>query len=139
MPWRANTTVSLRQELVQLAACQTVALSELCRRYRISRKTAYKWLRRYRQAGPAGLTDQSRRPRHPVGQTAPPLEAAVVALRRTHPAWGARKLRAALAGPRVGACPGREHGDGDPPPAHPHRAGGRGAGAVAALRTAGPQ
>jgi transposase InsO family protein len=96
MPWRATTTVSLRQELVQLAAQQTVSLSELCRRYRISRKTAYKWLRRYRQAGPAGLTDQSRRPRHPVGQTAPPLEAAVVALRRAHPAWGARKLRRRL-------------------------------------------
>ena len=93
MPWRARTSVSLRQEFVQFAARQTVPLSELCRRYGISRKTGYKWLRRYQQAGPAGLSDRSRRPHRPVGQTAPPLEAAVVALRQAHPAWGARKLR----------------------------------------------
>ena len=96
MPWKASTTVSLRQEFIQFAARRTVALSELCRRSGISRKTGYKWLRRYQQAGPAGLTDQSRRPHRSVGQTAPPLEVAVVALRQAHPAWGARKLRRRL-------------------------------------------
>lgn len=96
MPWRASSTVSLRQEFVQFAGSQTVPVAELCRRSGISRKTGYKWLRRYQQAGPAGLTDQSRRPHRPVGQTAPPLEAAVVGLRQAHPAWGARKLRRRL-------------------------------------------
>ena len=96
MPWRASTTVSLRQELVQFAGRQTVCLSELCRRYGISRKTGYKWLRRFQTAGPAGLVDRSRRPHRSVGQTPPPLEAAVVALRQAHPAWGARKLRRRL-------------------------------------------
>ena len=67
MPWKASTTVSLRQEFIQFAARRTVALSELCRRSGISRKTGYKWLRRYQQAGPAGLTDQSRRPHRSVG------------------------------------------------------------------------
>lgn len=96
MPWKASTPVSLRQEFVRFAARQGVPLAELCRRYGISRRTGYKWVRRYQQAGPAGLTDRSRRPHRVVGQTAPPLEAAVVALRQAHPAWGARKLRRRL-------------------------------------------
>ena len=37
-------------------------LSELCRRYGISRKTAYKWVERYRQLGMDGLQERSRRP-----------------------------------------------------------------------------
>jgi transposase InsO family protein len=85
--------VSLRQEFTRFATSQTVSVSELCRRYRISRKTGYKWLRRFQTAGPDGLADRSRRPHRSVGQTPPPLEAAVVALRQAHPAWGARKLR----------------------------------------------
>nr|WP_232240436.1 helix-turn-helix domain-containing protein [Delftia sp. HK171] len=39
-----------------------VPLSELCRRYGISRKTAYKWVERYRQLGMDGLQERSRRP-----------------------------------------------------------------------------
>ena len=35
MPWRASTPVSLRQELVQFAARQTVSLSELLRVERV--------------------------------------------------------------------------------------------------------
>jgi len=96
MPWRASTPMSLRQEFVQFVAHQTLPVSELCRRYGISRKTGHKWLRRFQTAGPHGLVDRSRRPHRSVGQTPPPLEAAVVALRQAHPAWGARKLRRRL-------------------------------------------
>lgn len=96
MPWRASTPMSLRQEFVQFVAHQTVPVSELCRRYGISRKTGHKWLRRFQTAGAPGLVDRSRRPHRSGGQTPPPLEAAVVALRQAHPAWGARKLRRRL-------------------------------------------
>lgn len=68
-------------------------MSELCRRYGISRQTGYKWLQRYRQGGLEGLADQSRRPNHSPRQTARMVEALVVAARQSHPAWGGRKLR----------------------------------------------
>ena len=64
MPWMET---SLMDQRVQFIADYTRALwpvSELCRRYGVSRKTAYKWLTRYDADGPAGLTDRSRRPHH---------------------------------------------------------------------------
>ena len=72
------------------------SMTELAVRYGVSRKTAYKWVARYEEAADAGLTERSRAPlTH--GRRMPPLvEAAVVALRRAHPRWGPRKLRAVL-------------------------------------------
>lgn len=96
MPWRASTTVRLRQEFVSFTQTGAVSVSELCRRFAISRKTGYKWRARYARDGAAGLADHSRRPQRSPGQTAPAVEAAVVALRHQHPRWGARKLRRRL-------------------------------------------
>lgn len=39
-----------------------LSVSELCRRYGVSRKTGYKWIERYRQQGVDGLEERSRRP-----------------------------------------------------------------------------
>ena len=72
-------------------------MTELCADYQISRKTGYKWVDRYETAGPRGLHDQSRRPAHSPGATAPDLVKALVALRLRHPRWGARKLLAVAA------------------------------------------
>lgn len=69
-------------------------MTELCADYQISRKTGYKWVDRYAAAGPRGLQDQSRRPAHSPEATDPALVEALVALRRRHPRWGARKLLA---------------------------------------------
>ena len=48
----------------------------------VSRATAYKWLRRYRAEGAAGLVDRSSRPRTSPTRTSTEREAAIVALRR---------------------------------------------------------
>ena len=48
----------------------------------VSRATAYKWLRRFRAEGVAGLVDRSSRPRTSPRRTDPATEAAIVALRR---------------------------------------------------------
>ncbi|HLC40539.1 MAG TPA: helix-turn-helix domain-containing protein, partial [Methylomirabilota bacterium] len=37
-------------------------VTELCERYAISRKTGYKWLDRFDEAGRPGLRDRSRAP-----------------------------------------------------------------------------
>jgi transposase InsO family protein len=99
MPWQERSSMSLREEFVTLASQEGANVRALCRRFAISAKTGYKWLARYRQEGPAGLQDRSRRPHHAPGRTAPEVEAQILALRSAHPAWGGRKLRARLRGP----------------------------------------
>lgn len=96
MPWQEVSIMSQRQEFVMFAQADEANLSALCKHYGISRKTGYKWLRRADADGAAGLQDRSRRPRHTNNKTADDVEQAVVALRRAHPAWGARKLRTRL-------------------------------------------
>lgn len=96
MPWNTCTTMSLRLELVLLALQPEANIALLCRRYGVSRKTAYKWINRYREGGADALADRSRRPARSPSRRPPELEAAVLRLRETHPRWGGRKLRAVL-------------------------------------------
>lgn len=67
-------------------------ISELCREYQISRKTAYKWLTRYDSDGAAGLAERSRRPHHFAQATANDVVQLLLKARRRHPTWGAKKL-----------------------------------------------
>lgn len=96
MPWKDQTPMSQRQAFVEQAQQPEANISHLCRRYGISRKTAYKWLSRYRDQGVAGLSEQSRRPHHHPWQTPAEVEEWIVRAREKHPTWGARKLKAWL-------------------------------------------
>jgi len=105
MPWRERTYMSERSEFVTRATEEDANLSALCRNFGISRKTGYKWLRRYRDAGPAGLADRSQRPWASPRRTTGELEARVCTLRKQHPAWGGRKLHHVLRREGVGTPP----------------------------------
>jgi len=96
MPWKECDSMSLRREFVELASVEGARMAGLCRRFGISRKTGYKWLSRYRAEAEAGLSDRSRRPRSFREVTPAEIEELVLALRRRHPSWGGRKLRARL-------------------------------------------
>src|SRR5262245_3951037 len=96
MPWVEVSTVSLRAEFCQLAGAEGVSLRELCRRYRISPTTGYKWLSRYRAGGSGALEDRSRRPARSPMRTPEAVAERVLALRAEHPTWGGRKLAARL-------------------------------------------
>ena len=69
---------------------------ELCDRFGISRKTGYKWLARFAEAGLPGLADQSRAPRACPHRTPKGVETALVRAREAHPHWGPKKLVAYL-------------------------------------------
>lgn len=71
-------------------------MTELADRYAISRKTAYKWVNRYRADPPHGLVERSRAPHTPGRAMAAEMHAGIVALRRAYPRWGPKKLRAIL-------------------------------------------
>lgn len=88
--------MSNREEFVLKAREAGANLSELCREYGISRKTAYKWKSRYEASGLRGLEDMSRRPHsHPLGVSGE-VVADVVATRHAHGRWGPRKIAAVL-------------------------------------------
>jgi transposase-like protein len=85
--------VSLREEFVQLAIQTGVNRRELCRRFGISPKTGYKWLRRYSSAGSDGLQDGSRRPHRSPSRTPGATAQEVLRLRvESRNCWGGRKL-----------------------------------------------
>lgn len=71
-------------------------MTELAERYGISRKTAYKWVERYEHDPQHGLAERSRAPRQHGRAMADDVRGAVLALRRAHPRWGPKKLRAVL-------------------------------------------
>jgi transposase InsO family protein len=86
--------MSQRTELVSLARGQGISVTELSRRFGVSRKTVYKWTER--QAAGEPLEDRSRRPERSPLKTTLSIEEAVVELRRDHPCWGGRKLAKVL-------------------------------------------
>lgn len=71
-------------------------MTELAERYQISRKTAYKWVDRYAVDPEHGLAERSRAPHAHGRAMATELQRAIVTLRRAHPRWGPKKLRAIL-------------------------------------------
>ena len=96
MPWKEVNAVDLRREFVILAQHKTCDFSELCRRYSISRKTGYKWLKRYVKNGLDGLEDCSRRPLNQPAKTPSTVEAIILKCRERYPDWGGRKLKRVL-------------------------------------------
>lgn len=97
MPWKETCTVELREAVVMGMLAGDAGVSELCRRAGVSRKTAYKWLERYRAFGQAGLADRSRaRLTQPdaVGDQALDM---ILSTRHEHPTWGAKKILPHLA------------------------------------------
>lgn len=94
--------MSLRLDFVHAVHQRRRPITELCRGFQISEKTAHKWLARFAAEGEAGLVD-----RPPIAHACPhqlsaPLAAAILSLRHQHPTWGPRKLRAYLERKRPG-------------------------------------
>jgi transposase InsO family protein len=73
-----------------------MSFAELCRHYRVSRETGYKWVGRYAGEGIDGLKDRSRAPHHHPHAVGEAEAAAIVALRVAHARWGPKKIRAVL-------------------------------------------
>lgn len=90
MPWKDRTVEELREEFVHAAAGSSRNFSALCREFGITRKTGYKWITRSR--GGETMQNRSRRPHSVANRTAPEIEQQIVAIRQSHPGWGARKI-----------------------------------------------
>jgi transposase InsO family protein len=77
-------------------------MAELCREFEISRKTGYKFLKRFEHLGVVGLLDQRRVAERIPHRMAPEISAEITTLRKEHPTWGPKKLRDVLSRRRPG-------------------------------------
>ena len=95
LPWKQTSVLSERMRLVERYALGEESLAELSRQLGISRKTAYKTIRRHDVYGELGLLDLSRAPHHRPNATAPELAVPIVGTQEdhcpasTHRAWQA--------------------------------------------------
>jgi transposase InsO family protein len=78
----ARSTVSLREELAQCVLDCRLSLKEAAAEFKLSRQSAGKWVRRFRDHGRAGLRDRSSRPHRMPRCTAAVRVARVEQLRR---------------------------------------------------------
>ena len=93
MPWKKKDRIEQRYDLICRMKAGELTVSELCRAVKISRKTAYKWRKRYRQGRWRGLEDQPRAAKKVFGKPAELWLKRVRRMRKRRPTWGARKLR----------------------------------------------
>jgi len=93
MPFLEKSKLSLKKEFIAQIANGELCMSELCRRFEISRPTGYKWTHRFCDEGTEGLDEKSRRPLVSPARTRPEVESAVLEVRDVHPKWGARKIK----------------------------------------------
>jgi len=82
-------------------------VTEVARRYGVSRQAVHGWLGRYESEGLAGLADHSHRPARQPRQLDAEIEALVCQLRGAHPRWGPRRLVFELGKAGISPVPSR--------------------------------
>ena len=102
MSWNPKDLMSTRFDFIHLAQSKELSFSEVCRRFDISRKTGYKWLKRAEgllkhtdssEPDLSCLQDRSRRPHRSPQQTSPAIVDKILAVRDKHPTWSGRKIK----------------------------------------------
>lgn len=93
MPWKTESKMSLKVDFIDEVLSNRQKFSSLCRKFGISRKTGYKWLKRYQAGGIENLEDGPKRPHSFAVYTPSETVDLILSTRDRFPAWGARKLR----------------------------------------------
>jgi transposase InsO family protein len=93
MSWKKIDVSEERLQFAVRASEWGSCMAALCRECGVSRQTGHKWLKRYQDGGAAAvLSERSRRPQRSPQKAGGEVVAAIKALRRDKPDWGARKL-----------------------------------------------
>lgn len=90
MPWMERRVEMLREEFITRSLEEGRNFSALCEEFGISRKTGYKWIKRYRENG--CLEDRSRKPQKVSSKTEDWVEGLILEARQERPRWGAEKI-----------------------------------------------
>jgi transposase InsO family protein len=92
MPWRNVSAMEQKREFINLYISGKHTLSELCREFKVSRPTGWKYVCRFKEFGDLGLNALSRAPHHIPLKTAPEIEQAICDFRRSKPNYGIEKI-----------------------------------------------
>jgi len=96
MPWDKRTIVEQRWLMLQGFFQEKAPVTKITREFGVSRKTFYKFKRRFEAEGLTGLEDRSRAPQHRPRRIPLSVEEAIVELRCQHPEFGPVRLQAEL-------------------------------------------
>jgi transposase InsO family protein len=95
MPWKEIRVVDLRTGMIE-DWLKGNSITSLSKAYGISRKTIYKWIKRYEKAGKDGLKDNPKTPKKLAKATEQRLVDIIIELKLKHLNWGPKKLRTIL-------------------------------------------
>jgi transposase InsO family protein len=96
MPWKNTSIIGERWQLVKALLRGEQSATSCCQQFGVSRKTAYKWLKRFTAGGRRDLVDRSRRPRRVPLRMRRHWIQRIAQERRRHPHWGAKKIQVGL-------------------------------------------
>ena len=92
MPWKETSPVKERMRFILDYESGLFEMKELAEHFGVSRKTAYKWLGRWREEGAGGLEGRAPVAETVANRTAEELEKWFVEQRTKHWTWGPKKL-----------------------------------------------
>ena len=102
MPWKETCAVDERLLMITEYRRGEARVSELCRRYGVSRKTGHKWIARFEEEGVGGLLNRSHAPHNCEHRLDEALEQEIILVRQDHPTWGPKKILSWLKANRKG-------------------------------------
>lgn len=96
MPWKETGPMDQRVGLIADWLRSESFITDLSKRYEVSRKTVYKWIGRYEEDGLDGLKERSRAPRVSPNQTKNHIIDMLIYEKIRHKSWGPKKIIAYL-------------------------------------------
>lgn len=97
MPWIEKTAMENRIQFLLTYKEGRYSLSELANQFNISRKTAYKWIKRCQSEGLVQLVKpRSTARKRPPESIQPHIAEVIIQLRKQYPTWGPKKLLSKL-------------------------------------------
>jgi putative transposase len=92
MSWSETCPMKERIKFILSHEANLLSFTDLCIDFDVSRKTGYKWLKRYITEGFQGLENQSRAPLHHPNQLSEEVESLILHAKRERSHWGPKKI-----------------------------------------------
>jgi len=92
MPWKETSVMEERYRFVLKAYKSQESFTQICRRFGVSTKTGYKWLKRFEESGAAGLDDRPTIAKNVRNKTDEKVQNRLLRLKDKHKTWGAKKI-----------------------------------------------
>jgi putative transposase len=92
MPWKQTCPMDEKIKFIAAVKCGQDSFAEICRQFRISRKSGYKLMQRYEQEGEQGLKERSRAPHRHANAISDAWADELLKVKRRYPNFGPGKV-----------------------------------------------